>query len=179
MKINSINHNNPNFKAKWSQKTLDLAKEVDKQKGTKLRKELEEALEKNPELKNYGGDDVVLALGGKYHYDIDSEGYHYTACIAQNFNGYWVWARLKPISPDGREGYYEKCMGRCEPYERWILEDMAEDQDVKSQILNTVSKAENFTAGFIDSFGNFFTRRTCLKAEDKCRLFDTFFGPKE
>ena len=106
MKLSPVSFNNPNFKARWSEKTLDLAKEIDKQKGTKLRKELEEALDKNPELKKYGRDNVILSLGSKQSDDLQCHTFN----ITQDFNGCVITAPITPI--DCYDRYYDEFFGK-------------------------------------------------------------------
>ena len=88
MKINSINHNNPNFKAVWSRQTLKTAEKVSEKTGVDVVKKLNDMLDSNPRLKQLGGDKIELSLCSKYtnrkfHYqrerDID---YYQTFCKA-------------------------------------------------------------------------------------------------
>lgn len=172
MNINKIN-SSINFNARWSKETLTLADSYDKTKGTTLRKELEEALEKNPNLKNYGGDEVILSLGSRHHYDIGTHRQLYTAHLTQEFNGYKMTAALKPVT----KKYMPDCECTRQPLsENWVLREMAENEGTKKQVLDTISKTENFTAEFIDCFAEFFSRCRDLETTKKCQIFDKFFG---
>lgn len=175
MKINAINYNNQNFKARWSEETLTKAAGIDKKEGTNLQKELIEALEKNPVLKNYGGDDAILTIGCKRNgLDIFND----TFCITRDIKGHKLTAVVAPI-PD-KNGYIA-CRHSSpynEPLEGRILYDMAKYPDIKDQVLRTVAKSKNnLSAGFIDSIGWFFDEcRLNLSNSQKSKMFDEWFG---
>jgi len=174
MKINSINHNNPYFKARWSSLTLQNAQTFDKHSGTQLEKQLQEALDKNPELKNYGGDDVILSLGSRSEYNRGSYRQYYTVCIEQEFNGYKVKATLQPKSYAFCPAYE---ISRHQLSQSTVLQGMKTDEYIKMQILNTVSTAKTFKADLLNGLSDFFAS-CCIHMEnnEKCKVFDSFFG---
>ena len=132
MKINSINCNNPNFKARWSEKTLACVDKMDQARGTNFRQQLEKALEENTELKNYGGDKVVLSLGTK-PYSAPNVGRFqvFTVNLTQDFDGRKI---TTPLSPNKSPQYCEGELSSYELDDEYVLHYISGNKTAQNQI---------------------------------------------
>ncbi|MBQ8762025.1 MAG: hypothetical protein IJZ26_01740 [Clostridia bacterium] len=169
MNINPTN--NISFRAKWSKETLSLVHQADNKNGTRFCDDLQEALDKNPFLKNYGGDTVELSITSKPG-NPDYDRYP-TVRIKQKFGNYTLSAVPKP---KGNYSIFE----RYYLSEDEIIQKMAKEPRARKQILDTIAAVDkNFRGEFIDSFVRRCTPLFQLTNSEKCELFDNFFANKK
>ena len=163
--------NNISFRAKWSEETLSLVRQTDKKNGTHFCEDLQEALDKNPFLKNYGGDTVELSITSKPG-NPDYDKYP-TVRIKQKFGNCTLSAVPKPKGNYSIfQDYYL--------HEDKIIQIMAKEPQARKQILDTIATVdENFRGEFIDSFVRRCTPLFQLTNREKCELFDNFMANKK
>ena len=139
MNIGSINYNNPSFSAKWSKGTMDMAERYDFYHFTNYKQELEDALNSNKALREFGGDSIELSLGQHKSEDVPCEfetALFYSVELSQKIpnSTKYLQATLPPKSKNPEYVRKEKRLSEFE-----ILERMDKDEDIKKQILDTVA----------------------------------------